>query len=256
MTWSVLTPADTPAIGEGEGHYCHVMHGPQATDSVSDEPRVAAGARATYDTIARAYHDQLGNELAGKPLDRALIAAFVELAGEGTIADVGCGPGHVTRFLATLNARAIGIDISPGMLVVAREHAPALPFAAGSMLQLPAADGALSGMIALYSIIHLTATERARACREFARVLRPGGWLLAAFHVDSPDFAAGQVNHLTTWFGHAVELDGYFLEPGDVVADLHAAGFTVAATTIRSPQPDIEYPSRRCYLLAQRIPGG
>jgi predicted methyltransferase len=120
------------------------------------------------------------------------------------------------------------------------------------MLQLPAADGALAGAAALYSIIHLTAGDRPRAWREFARVVRPGGWLLAAFHVDSPDFAAGEVNHLTTWFGQAVELDGYFLEPASVVRDVEAAGFTVCATLIRSPQPGIEYPSRRCYLLAQR----
>ncbi len=132
------------------------------------------------------------------------------------------------------------------MIGVAREHAPALAFAVGSMLQLPAADATWSGVIALYSIIHLTVGDRALACREFARALRPGGWLLAAFHIDSPDFAAGEVNHLTTWFGQAVELDGYFLEPADVVHDVDAAGFTVSATLIRSPQPAIEYPSRRC----------
>ena len=120
------------------------------------------------------------------------------------------------------------------------------------MLALPVADGACSGVLALYSIIHLTAGERALACREFARVVRPGGWLLAAFHVDSPDFAAGQVNHLTTWFGQAVELDGYFLEPASVVRDVEAAKFTVSATVTRLPRPDFEYPSRRCYLLAQR----
>lgn len=146
----------------------------------------------------------------------------------------------------------MGIDISPGMLAVAREHAPALAFAAGSMLELPAADAAYSGVIALYSIIHLTADERARACREFARTVRTGGWLLAAFHIDSSEFAAGDVNHLTTWFGQSVELDGHFLEPADVAHDVEAAGFTVTATIIRSPQPGIEYPSRRCYLLARR----
>lgn len=80
---------------------------------------------------------------------------------------------------------------------------------------------------------------------------RPGGWLLVAFHIDSPGFAAGEVNHLTSWFGKAVELDGYFLEPADVVSDVEAAGFAVTATMIRPPRPDIEYPSRRCYLLAQ-----
>jgi SAM-dependent methyltransferase len=216
------------------------------------EQGVAVGVRATYDAIARAYHDQLGNELDGKPLDRALLDAFAELAGAGAIADVGCGPGHVTRFLAARDARVIGVDIAPGMLAVARDHAPALAFAAGSMLELPVADAACAGIIALYSIIHLTADERAQACREFARAVRLGGWLLVSFHVDSPDFAAGEVNHLTTWFGHAVKLDGHFLQPADVAREVQAAGFTVTATIIRSPQPDIEYPSRRCYLLAQR----
>ena len=146
----------------------------------------------------------------------------------------------------------VGIDISAGMIGVAREHAPTLAFAVGSMLQLPAADGAWSGIVALYSIIHLTPAGRTQACREFARTVRPGGWLLAAFHIDSPDFATGEVNHLTTWFGEDVELDGYFLEPADVVAGVEAAGFTVTATLVRSPYPGIEYPSRRCYLLAQR----
>jgi SAM-dependent methyltransferase len=228
------------------------MPSPQVPDSFPGERRVAVGVQAVYDAVARAYHDQLGGELAGKPLDRAVLQAFTELAGAGTIADVGCGPGHVTRFLAARHADVIGVDISPAMIGLAREHAPALAFAVGSMLELPVADGAWSGVLALYSIIHLTASDRALACREFARALRPGGWLLAAFHIDSPDFAAGEASHLTTWFGQAVELDGYFLEPASVVRDVEAAGFTVCATLIRSPQPDIEYPSQRCYLLAQR----
>lgn len=228
------------------------MPRPHGPDRAQGEWRVAAGVQAAYDAVARRYHDQLGNELAGKPLDRALLKAFAELAGAGTIADVGCGPGHVTRFLAARHLRLIGIDLSPGMIAVAREHAPRLAFAVGSMLRLPAADGAWSGVIALYSIIHLTAGDRALACREFARTLRTGGWLLAAFHVDSPDFAAGEVNHLTAWFGEAVELNGYFLDPADVVRDVEAAGFTVTATVVRSPSPGVEYPSRRCYLLARR----
>lgn len=225
---------------------------PTPRDPAPDDNDVAAGVRAAYDAVAPAYHQQLGDELAGKPLDRGVLEAFTELAAGGPVADVGCGPGHVTRFLAARRPSVVGVDISAGMIAVAREHAPELPFAVGSMVQLPAADGAWSGIIALYSIIHLTSGERTRACREFARALRPGGWLLVAFHIDSPDFATGEVNHLTTWFGQAVSLDGYFLDPATVQRDLEAAGFTVDATLIRAPRPDIEYPSRRCYLLAQR----
>jgi len=213
---------------------------------------VAVGARAAYDAVARAYDRQLGGELDGKPLDRALLTGFVELVGAGPIADVGCGPGHVTRFLARQHADVVGVDISPGMIAVARDRAPEVTFTVGSMLRLPVADAAWAGAVALYSIIHLTADERATACREFARVIHTDGWLLVAFHVDSPEFATGEVNHLTRWFGERVELDGYFLEPTEVAAQLEAAGFALMATVERQPAPEVEYPSRRCYLLAQR----
>jgi len=120
------------------------------------------------------------------------------------------------------------------------------------MLDLPVADGAWAGAASLYSIIHLTPSERATACDEFARVIRPGGWLLVAFHVDSPEFPAGAVNPLTSWYGQHVDLDGYFLDPGDVTAQLLASGFTLKARLEREPIDGAEYPSRRCYLLAQR----
>jgi ubiquinone/menaquinone biosynthesis C-methylase UbiE len=216
------------------------------------DDRVAVGVQAAYDAVACAYDRQFGDELDGKPLDRALLKALVELVGTGTIADVGCGPGHVTRYLAKQHADVIGVDLSPAMIAVARERAPELTFTVGSMLRLRATDAAWAGAVSLYSIIHLTADERATAYREFARVIQPGGWLLVAFHVDSPEFATGQVNHLTSWFGQSVELDGYFLDPSDVVSQLAGAGFTLMAKVERQPAPEVEYPSRRCYLLAQR----
>jgi hypothetical protein len=50
-------------------------------------------------------------------------------------------------------------------------------------------------------------------------------------------------------------LDGYFIEPTDVETQLASAGFTLIAKVERQPAPDVEYPSRRCYLLAQRPQG-
>lgn len=211
------------------------------------------GVQAAYDAVAGAYDEAIGEELARKPLDRALLACVADLAASGVLADVGCGPGHVTRLLAEHHSNVIGVDLSPGMIAVARDRAPSLDFRVASMLDLPATNGEWSGIVALYSIIHLSAFERATACREFARVLAPGGWLLVAFHIDASDHAAGEARHITEWFGQKVDLQSYFLEPDDVVADIVSSGLRLVSTVIRQPWPGAEeYPSRRCYLIAQR----
>jgi trans-aconitate methyltransferase len=68
--------------------------------AAAGEGESAVGAEATYDAVAAAYSAAFENELDTKPLDRALLTAFTELIGTGIVCDVGCGPGHVTRFLA------------------------------------------------------------------------------------------------------------------------------------------------------------
>jgi ubiquinone/menaquinone biosynthesis C-methylase UbiE len=220
-------------------------------DAAGNEVVVVADVEAAYDAVAEAYSAAFEGELAGKPLDRALLRAFAELVGAGTICDVGCGPGHITRFLSEQCSDVMGLDLSSAMVAIAREKAPGLTFEVGTMLSLPVADAAWAGVVSLYSIIHLTPAERAAAWREFARVIRPNGWLLLAFHVDSADFPTGSVNHLRSWFGQAVQLDGYFLDSDELAAEVSAAGFTVKARLERQPSAD-EYPSRRAYFLAQR----
>src|SRR5690242_14421567 len=99
--------------------------------------------RASYDTVARRYADEISRELVAKPVDRALYALFAELVGTGEpVGDVGCGPGHVAAYLAGLGLRPTGVDLSPVMIEVARERYPALDFLVGSFAELPVPDGA------------------------------------------------------------------------------------------------------------------
>jgi SAM-dependent methyltransferase len=212
------------------------------------DDRIAAG----YDTVARTYDEQFADELDHKPLERGLLDAFCEMATPGVIADIGCGPGHITRFLAERRDDVLGCDLSPEMIAIARRRNPRLPFAVASMVGLPYADSVWTGVVAMYSIIHLDPGERVQAFAEFARTLRPGGLLLVSFHVDGPGFAPGDVNHLHTFLGHPVEMDGFFLDPAVVTADLVANGFRVSARLDREPIADIEFGSRRCYILARR----
>jgi SAM-dependent methyltransferase len=207
----------------------------------------------SYDTIAEQYARQIADELAGKPLDRALYALFAEVVGtDGIVADVGCGPGHVTDHLTELGLNVLGIDGSPGMITVARRLYPRARFEVGTFAALPADDGAWAGAVVPYSIIHLDRAERRAAAVELARAIRPKGWLLVAFHIGDADHPAGSVAHLTEWWGSEVDLDFHFLDPAEVSADLATAGFRLMSRTDREPWPAVEHQSRRSYLLALR----
>jgi hypothetical protein len=87
--------------------------------------------------------------------------------------------------------------------------------------------------------------------RRIAATPHPTGWLLVSFHIDAPDLPAGAIHHVRTFLGHDVDMNGYFLALDTVIDDLTATGFSIHSRLDRRPNPDIEFPSRRCYLLAQ-----
>jgi SAM-dependent methyltransferase len=215
--------------------------------------------RDSYDRVAHRYAAEIGNELASKPMDRALLRCLTELvadtaesSGSGAIADLGSGPGHVAAYLASLGSAVVGIDISPEMVAVGQERYPEVQFRVGSLLALPMTDGEAAGAIAFYSILHLKPEHRAEAYGEMARVVRPGGWLLVGFHVALAGHEPGGIMHSDEWWGERVDLDFYYLNPDEVTAGLVAAGFEVTARTDREPIPGAEFASRRCYLVCRR----
>ncbi|MFI6684177.1 class I SAM-dependent methyltransferase [Streptomyces sp. NPDC050485] len=203
--------------------------------------------RRSYDAVAETYANRLRDELAGKPLDRALLASLVEQTEPGApVADLGCGPGHVAGWLAERGVSAVGIDLSAAMVALGRRENPAVEFREGDLLALPAAGGEFGSAVALYSVIHLAPAELRRAFEEAHRALRGSGLLLVAFHVGS------EVRHLDEWWGHEVDVDFHFLETARVAEALTAAGFTVEMRMERTHYAD-EAETRRAYLLARRV---
>ncbi|MGW5610834.1 class I SAM-dependent methyltransferase [Streptomyces sp. NPDC003753] len=217
-------------------------------------PHTAASAvtRRSYDTVAERYAAEIGDELPGKPLDRALLDAFAELAADGPIVDIGCGPGHATAHVARRGARTFGVDLSPAMCTIAH-HTTSLPFAAADMTALPIRSRTVSGILCWYAVIHLNQPRRAAAYREFARVLRPDGHALLAFHTSDGDTRPGQATHLTEWWDRPVDLTFRFLDPVAETAALAQAGLTLTARLDRAPHPGHEHPSQRTYLLVRRL---
>ncbi|MFJ3204294.1 class I SAM-dependent DNA methyltransferase [Streptomyces sp. NPDC086989] len=209
-----------------------------------------SSVRASYDAVAVDYARLLGTELDGKPLDRAMLAAFAECVradGGGAaraVADLGCGPGRVTAHLDGLGVRTFGVDLSPAMVAVARRSYPGLRFEVGSMAALDIADGVLGGVLAWYSTVHTPPGELPALFTEFARVLAPGGHLLIAFK------AGDEKLRLEHAYGHPVGLDVYRTPP-ELMADLlGGAGLEEVARLIRQPADQEKSPQG--FVLARK----
>lgn len=211
----------------------------------------ADATRLAYDVVAQDYADLLRDDLRGNPFDRAVLGLFAEqvgAAGGGPVADLGCGPGRIAGHLAGLGLDVSGIDLSPRMVEVARREHPAVPFAVGSMLDLPFADAELAGAVAWYSIIHVPQDEQDALFGEFARVVRPAGRLLLAFQESRT--GDEDVVHLTHAYGHDIDLRTRRQSPERVRDRLRAAGFAPVAELLREPVAPEK--TRQAYLLARR----
>lgn len=203
--------------------------------------------RTSYDTVAANYAESQNDSLATRPLDRAMLAAFAELvrtADVGPVADIGCGPGHVTAHLASLGLTAIGIDLSPAMVALAGDAHPDLRFQVGTMAALDLPDGALGGILARYSIIHTPPEGLPGVFAEFHRVLADGGHVLLAFQVGD------ECRHIDFGYGHPVSVDAYRLPPDRVATLLEQAGFTVTARLLCPPTGDEKTP--QATLMARK----
>ena len=95
----------------------------------------------------------------------------------GSALDAGCGTGFQSALLTELGWDAHGIDVSAGLLAVARRRLPAASFALASVETLPYPDARFDAVVCCGSTLSFV-DDPARALAEMGRVLRPGGRLL------------------------------------------------------------------------------
>lgn len=206
---------------------------------------------------------------------------FIRFVGDvrgKKVLDAGCGEGESTRILANSGANAVGVDISPRMLELARaeeERAPlGIEYHEASMADLSLfADESFDCVISTMALMNSAHLDP--EMREFFRVLRPGGTL--AFSVRHPCFATpntrivhdartqtdrllvGDYFRTTSWAQtNPCDTPGQSQTPDAFVAlrfpytlshylnAMIAAGFTV--TQIEEPKPAEEHCGSRAWL--------
>lgn len=216
---------------------------------MADDPQAPSTVQTSYDRVAETYAERIFGELAYKPMDRALLDCFVEdVDGRGVVADLGCGPGHVGRYLARQGIPMLGVDLAPEMIAIARRLTPAMTFLQGDMRALTVPDKAWCGITAFYSLIHFSPHELPQVLAECYRVLTNGGLLLLAVHLGEDER-----KHNEELWGIPIQLDHYLYRVETMTDILRAVGFTLEASVIRAPYPPaVEYQSQRAYLFARK----
>jgi SAM-dependent methyltransferase len=212
---------------------------PAACAATSAEPAVESRSgevRAAYDTIAEAYAAAFPGTEPEAALDLAVLDDFtrrvLEAGGSTRVLDAGCGTGRIARRLSDRGCVVTGVDLSPGMLAVARRDHPDLDLAEGSLTDLPFDDGVFDGVLCWYSLIHLTDDELPVALAEVARVLRPGGVVLVGFQKGD---GVSDVGERLRERGHDVALVRFERGPKTMLDALAAAGFVKEARLVREP---------------------
>ncbi|TQM64920.1 class I SAM-dependent methyltransferase [Humibacillus xanthopallidus] len=205
-----------------------------------------ADTSESYDRVAARYSDLVRSGLDDLPLASDLVDHFarrVVSAGGGLVLDVGCGPGWLSRRLASRGLTVSGIDISTEMLRLARASNPGLPFACASVTHLPLADGVAAGVFCWYVLHHVPDDCLANAVQELARVTAPGGFLLLGGHV-------GDSSHLKTegYGGLPMRVLIARRSPESYARLLREAGLTVDATVELGP----DQPASGAVLLAHK----
>jgi len=183
--------------------------------------------KSMFDTIAPRY--DLVNRIMTGRMDvrwRRIAVRDLELPSRSLVLDLACGTGDFCRELDARGLRAVGMDLSHGMLAAARTTAPLVQ---ADALQLPVPDGGVDGVTCGFALRNLVALEPFLA--ELARVVRPGG-RIALLEVAQPD------NPVLRW-GHGIYFGRVVPLVGRLLSDRQAYAYLPQSVAYLPPPPEL-----------------
>jgi ubiquinone/menaquinone biosynthesis C-methylase UbiE len=213
---------------------------------VEELSRINEETRKSFNLAAEKYYELFKDEMRQKKYDRVLLDEFARnFDSDSIIFDVGCGPGHITSYLADKGLNILGIDISERCIEIARREHPKLRFRVMDMAKLDIADESIDGIVSFYSIIHTPKRFVHRLFHEFSRVLKEGGVILVVVKKGSTE---GYVDEL---LGFKTRLHFTSFTEEEVGNYLRNSGFEAVFLEARQPY-DFEIPVERIYAVGRK----
>ncbi len=207
--------------------------------------------QASYDVVAEENMQHASSTSCGiSHSTESLLDRFAAIArGKGLVSDLGCGPGHVARYLQAQGVDVCGYDLSPKMVELARQLTPGIKFQRGDMTS----TGCRRRILGRDRRLLLPHPHRSRADGPNAQGTLES---VATQWIVSSVFPRRQRNATS---GRMVGKTGLcrflFSRSQAVTSQLRNAGFEVAETIERDPYPEVEHQSRRAYIIARKPVG-
>ena len=137
------------------------------------------------------YYDKTAAEWAANGYDdQAYLPCLDEflslLPPDGRVLDLCCGAGYETGRIRERGFDALGLDFSGESLKIARERNPDIPFYQGDMLEdYSRIVGMVDGILLSAGLVHVETADLPRAFAQMAKVVKPGGYVLASIREGS-----------------------------------------------------------------------
>jgi SAM-dependent methyltransferase len=143
----------------------------------SFRPPGAPTTRDYYDRFSASYEAERHHGY-HRLIDELELGLVRKYGAGKDVFEAGCGTGLLLKEAASFARRAVGLDLSRGMLEPAR--ARGLSVVQGSLTDVPLPSASFDLVYSMKVLAHVPPIERAIA--ELARLVRPGGHLLLEFY--------------------------------------------------------------------------
>lgn len=245
--------------------------------SVFEAPASAVQARIWAETYGEDYPAELDPYSFTTWSELRRIADALRLARGDLLIDIGCGRGGPGLWVASVTgASLLGVDISPTALEAARGRAVALglgnsaTYAEGSFDAIPADSASARGVLSIDAL--LFAPDKQAAISDIARVLEPGGRLVATtwdYHtqpVNRPPqvedhrpllieagFRVDSYDETPQWLENHRTLDSLMLDSVDELAEESGEDPAEVRAGIQEMSATVDAMLRRVLIVAEKV---
>jgi len=195
----------------------------------------------TYDVIADRYNQEFGDDMS----DKEYVDKFLEFVEKGKILDVGCGVGNLTKYINDNGFDVIGIDLSQGMLNIAKERFKDIDFKIMDMTNIELPKNSFDALFVAYSLFYLPSDKIEGTISGFVELLKEKGKIMFILQEGEGDIIIDE-----PFYPNKKLYINYFTKE-EISNLLESFGFKILYLDTRCPKSDIELKNNKIIIIAE-----